>query len=107
MMERLPIPDDAKFEVINGESFLRVAVAAKIAKIHPVAMEMARELLKSIGVGGAAFQLATPEMLAKGDQIQKELTKGLRKCAKQLEPNRKIKTKAKRDGDRLVFWYAA
>lgn len=101
------LPDGSKFQVVDGQSFVRLREAAKLAGIHPVVLEMAGELLKRIGGSGAAFALATPELQRNADEIASTFKTGLRRFAKAMEPTKKIKVKAYKDGQRLVFWYAA
>jgi hypothetical protein len=101
------LPKDAKFQVIDGQNFVRLRDAAKIAGIHPVVLEMGKELLSSVGGRGASFALATPELQKNADALIATFKGGLRRFAKAMEPNRKLKLKAFRDGQRLVFWYSA
>lgn len=104
---RTLIPKDAQFQVVDGQNFVRLRDAAKLAGIHPVVLEMGAELLKRVGGSGASFALATPDLQRNGDDIAKVFKVGLRRFAKAMEPNKKIKLKAFKDGARLVFWYAA
>jgi hypothetical protein len=101
------IPDGAKFQTVDGQDFVRLRDAAKIAGIHPVVLEMGKQLLSRVGGSGASFALATADLQRNADAIAKQFKVGLRRFAKAMEPNRKIKLKAFRDGQRLVFWYAA
>lgn len=103
----IEIPLAAKFVTIDGDAFVSVRDAAKVAKLHPVAFSMAGELLKGIGSRGCAFLLETPELQANGTAIEKRLVKDLRKSVKKLEPGRKIKAKSRRAEDRIVFWLSA
>lgn len=100
------LPRDAKFQIIDGQPFVRLRDAAKLAGIHPVVLEMGKELLTRVGGSGAAFALATPDLQRNAEAIAKVFKVGLRRLAKALEPTKKIKVKAYRDGRRLVFWYA-
>lgn len=101
------VPRDAKFTLVDGQNFVRLREAAKLAGIHPVVLEMGKELLSRVGGSGAAFALATPELQKAADDIARTFKTGLRRVAKAMEPNKKIKLKAFRDGNRLVFWYSA
>lgn len=101
------LPADVKWETVSGQPFVRVREAAKLANVHPVALEMGRKLLDNIGAGGAAFTLSTPAMKSNADAIAKMLRGGLKRVAKAFEPNKKLRVKSHRDGDRLVFWYGA
>lgn len=101
------IPRDAKFAIVDGANFVRLREAAKLAGIHPVVLEMGRELLTRIGGSGASFALATPELQKSAGEIAKTFKRGLRRFAKAMEPTKKIKLKAFREGSRLVFWYSA
>lgn len=104
---KLRIPDTAKYQIVGGPEFVRLRDAARLAGIHPVVLEMGKELLTRIGGSGASFALATPELQKSADEIAKVFKGGLRRVAKALEPNKKIKLKAYRDGARLVFWYSS
>lgn len=101
------VPRDAKFTIVNGQDFLRLREATKLAGIHPVVLEMGKQLLERIGGTGAAFTLGTPDMQKNADAIIATFKTGLRRFAKAMEPTKKIKLKAYRDGTRLVFWYTA
>jgi hypothetical protein len=101
------LPRDAKFTIVDGQNFVRLREAAKLAGIHPVVLEMGKELLGRVGGSGASFALATPELQKAGEDIARTFKTGLRRFVKAMEPNKKIKLKAFRDGNRLVFWYAA
>lgn len=105
--QRLAIPDSAKFQIVDGQPFVRLREAAKLAGIHPVILEMGAELLKRVGGSGAAFALATPDLQKSADAIAKAFKVGLRRYAKAMEPMKKLKLKAYKDGARLVFWYSA
>jgi hypothetical protein len=102
-----PLPRDAKFTIVDGQNFVRLREAAKLAGIHPVVLEMGKELLSRVGGSGASFALATPELQKAGDEIARTFKVGLRRFAKAMEPQKKIKLKAYRDGNRLVFWYSS
>lgn len=101
------LPTSVKFEVVEGKKFIEIREAAKLAGIHPVVLEMGQRLLKDVGGAGAAFTLANEAMVKKADDIDAMFKTGLKRIAKAFEPNRKIRVKAHRDGNRLVFWYAA
>lgn len=101
------LPRDAKFTIVDGQNFVRLREAAKLAGIHPAVLEMGRELITRVGGSGAAFALATPELQRNAEPIAKMFKLGLRRFAKAMEPTKKIKLKAFREGQRLVFWYTA
>lgn len=103
----MDIPEGAKFETLEGAKFVAVKDAARLGGIHPVVLEMGQRLIKSIGGAGAAFTLGTPDMVKRADDIASTFKLGLRKVAKALEPNKKIKVKVHQEANRLVFWYAA
>lgn len=102
---RFQLPKDAKFTVVDGQPFVRLRDAARLAGIQPVVLEMGQTLLSRVGGSGAAFALSTPELVRSSDDIIKTFKTGLRRYAKAMEPNQKIKLKAFREGQRLVFWY--
>lgn len=104
---RFQLPRDAKFQVIDGTTFVRLREAAKLSGIHPTVLAMGQELLTRIGGSGAAFPLSTPELVKSSDDIIKTFKVGLRRYAKAMEPTKKLKLKAFREGQRLVFWYTA
>jgi len=101
------IPTSAKFAVIDGEAFVTISAAARLSKIHPIALEMAGELLKGIGARGCAFALETQELQDQASAIEKRLVKDLRKSVKKLDPHHKVKVKSRRDDARIVFWLMA
>ena len=102
------IPATAQFAEINGQEFVRVREAAKLAGIHPVVLQMGQTLLNSVNLDrGATFVLGTPEMKARAADIQKVFTTGLRRVAKAFKPNVKYKVRSHRESGRLVFWYSA
>lgn len=101
------LPNDAKWIVVDGQNFVRLREAAKLAGIHPVILEMGKELLTRIGGSGAAFALATPELQREADTIAKLFKAGLKRYAKAMEPNKKISPRVYRDGNRIVCWYTA
>lgn len=84
---------------------MRLRDAAKLSGIHPTVLTMGYELLQRIGGSGAAFPLSTIELQRDAGEIAKTFKLGLRRYAKAMEPNKKLKLKAFRDGQRLVFWY--
>ncbi len=104
--EALPVAPDAKFAIIDGQNFIRIREAARLSNVHPVVIEMGQKLLKTIGIGGASFELDSPKAKERADDIAKTFRGGLKRVAKTLEPARKIKVKSHRDGNRLVFWFS-
>lgn len=101
------LPADVQFTRVNGDVLVKIRDAHKIASIHPVALEMAEELLTGVGSVGAAFELATSEFLASAGPIEKRLKRDLKRAAKQLDTAHTYRVKSVRDGDRLVFWLTA
>lgn len=99
------IPTDARFAIVDGEQFVRLRDAAKLAGIHPTVLAMGKELLTRVGGSGAAFALATPDLQRSASDVAKQFKTGLRRYAKAMEPQRKIRLRAFKDGARLVFWY--
>lgn len=99
--------EGVKVTTIDGDAFIRLRDASKVSSVHPVVLEMGQKLLKSIGGTGASFELGTREMQAKAAEIDKTIRLGLKRVAKLFEPNRQVKVKSARDGNRLVFWYSA
>lgn len=102
--QTLSIPVNLKFEILKGEAFMRVRQAAKLAGLHPAILEMGQRLLQHAEAEAGVFQLATPEMKAKGDAIEEAFVKGLRRVARALGQN--VNVRSVREGDRLTFWYA-
>lgn len=102
------ISPTAQFALVDGATFVRLQAAARLAGIHPVILEMGAQLIKRIGNGGAgaAFQLETADLERNAAAITSMFKTGLRRYAKAIEPQKKIKVKSVRDGKRLVFWYA-
>lgn len=105
--KRPPLPAEIKFQIVDGAAFVRLKEAAKLAGIHPVVLEMAAELLKRVNGSGASFALVTPDLQKNGLGIAAAFKSGLKRYAAAMEPTRKLKVKAYRDGNRLVFWYAS
>lgn len=99
------LPSTTRFGIIDGEEFVRLRDAAKLAGIHPTCLSMGKELLTQIGGRGVSLALATPELQRAAPDLIKAFKTGLRKVAKAYEPNKKLKLKAFREGNRLVFWY--
>jgi hypothetical protein len=103
----VPIPNNAKFEVLSGEGFIKIREAAKLSGIHPVVLEMAQHLLKNPSTTGASFALATPDLQKRGADIAAMFKSGLKKCAKALDPTHICGVKVHHDDDRVVCWYVA
>lgn len=103
---QITIPN-ASFTTVGGTDFVAIQAAARLGRVHPVALSMGKSLIRSIGSGGAVFQLPTPELKKNAEAIESVLKADLRKVAKALEPARKVKVKTHRENDRIVFWYAA
>lgn len=106
VVSAVELPNGAKFESIDGEGFVRIREAAKLGRVHPVVLEMGQRLLKKPNGTGAAFTLATPDLMKRAEDVEKMFKGGLRKVAKALDGEHKYKVKSHRDGNRLVFWYA-
>ena len=101
----LVIPVGSKFGMIAGETFVQLKAAAKLAGIHPVVLEMGQRLLKQPDSQGAAFDLATPEMLKRADDIEAMFVKGLKKVAGAFGSTPMNVKSYRDDKNRLVFWY--
>lgn len=99
----IPLPEKLTFESINGQDFMKVKSAAKLAGIHPDVLTVGKRLLSSSAGEAFVFKLGTPDMVAKADAIEAFFVKGLRKVAKAFGGG-KPKSYLDRDQKRLVFW---
>ena len=101
---KIELPN-AKIEYIQGQPFLKLKEAAKLAGIHPVILEMGKRLLARPDVEGGVFPLKGPEMQKNADAIEQQFVWGLRKIAKALSAI-PLRVKSVREEERLVFFYA-
>lgn len=93
----LQLLDNAKVEYIAGRAFVPLREAAKLGKVHPVILEMGKRLLAQ----------PNANMKTRAVEIEAMFMKGLRRIAKVLGNGTSVRVRSHRDGDRLVFWYAA
>lgn len=105
--QKFKLPGGCKFQVVDGQDFIRLRDAAKLSGISATVLEMGKELITRVGGSGVAFPLSTPELQKASDQVAATIKLGLRRFAKAMEPNRGLKVKAFKDprNSRLVFWY--
>jgi hypothetical protein len=96
------LPTTLKFETISGQRFVEIKAAAKLAGVHPVALEMAQKLLKDLNQG-ARFVLADRKMEEKASAIEELFRAGLKKVAKAM--GQRLAVRSHKDGNSLVFWY--
>lgn len=103
----LQLLDNAKVEYIDGRAFVPLREAAKLGKVHSVILEMGKRLLAQPNEAGASFTLGDANMKTRAVEIEAMFVKGLRRIAKVLGNGTSVRVRSHRDGDRLVFWYAA
>ena len=104
--QRVQLPTNLRFEIVDGKEFIEVREAARLANIHPTALEMGQRLLSTIGNGAASFSLSDGNM-QQGDEIAKAFKGQLRRVAKVFAPDKKLRVKAVVQGNRLSFWFHA
>lgn len=98
--KQLPIP--TTFEMVGGEMLVKAKAAAKLAGVHPVAMEIVRKL-QGEPSKGAVFVLGDKAMKEKALEIERALVSDLRKIVRAWGLG--FKAKSTREGDRLLFWF--
>lgn len=102
------IPRGAQFAEINGVDFVRIREAAKLAGLPPLVLQMGQRLLDCANLEkGVKFDLDTPDLKARGADLQKFFKTGLTRVVKALKPNVAYHVKAHRDGAKIVFWLAS
>lgn len=96
------------FQVIDGQTFVRVRDAAKVAKLHPVVIDMGKVMLASIGGKGAVYPLVNQTDKLNKAKIALHFKQQLRKFAKVMEPQKKLRTNVVLDptAARIVCWYS-
>lgn len=97
------------FQVIDGQTFVRVRDASKVAALHPMVIDMGKEMLASIGGKGTAYPLLNQTDKLNKQDIARLLLLQLRKFAKVMEPSKKLNTHAVLDptAARIVCWYSS
>jgi hypothetical protein len=98
------LPEKFTLEYVKGEPFIKLASAAKLAKIHPVILEMGQNLLKNPQQAGI-FILGNAELKRKVNDIEREFVRGLRKILLIFGGNKRMKVSSYLSEDRLHFWY--
>jgi len=96
------------FQVIDGQTFVRVRDAAKVATLHPVVIDMGKEMLASIGGKGVGYALVNQTDKLNKQKIALHFKTQLRKFAKVMQPEKKLRTNVVLDptSARIVCWYS-
>lgn len=102
----IPLPEDLKFDVINGDGLMAIRKAATIARVHPAILEMGERIVAKPGVEAGVFRLGDDDMRARAKDLRKAFLKGLRRVCKALgQAPAALKSYA--DEHKLVFWIDA
>jgi len=98
------LPQDLKIESINGEQFMKVRAAARLAGVHPAVLSMGQRLLKESGQG-SYFKLADPKMVSNAAAIETSMLRDLKRVVRALAgKGHKAKSYLDYDQKRIVFW---
>jgi len=99
------LPKIDKIAFLDGDKFIKIQSAAKLAGVHPAVLEMGQRLIGTIGQECGVFALTTKEHSARAEDIRAMFVKGLKKVVKALGPPG-VGVKSVAEPERLVFWYA-
>lgn len=99
------LPEKLAFDTLKGEEFTQIQTASRLSGIHPEILAAGRRLL-STPTQGFVFKLASPEHLAKANDIESLFVKGLRKVSKAFGGG-KAKSFLDYEQKRIVFWFDA
>lgn len=98
------LPPDIRLETINGEHFIQVKAAARLAGVHPAVLGMGQKLLKQPGQG-SYFKLADPKILSNAGAIETAMMRDLKRVVRALAgKGHKAKSYLDYDEKRIVFW---